>query len=123
MTEPSGPDPTNSGTPISAHHTSLEDESGEHFAVPLGSLRSGRLRFTNGAHRVVIRADSRLRGLYRASFGERMPIVGVRGELPLLVAGIRPKEARPRATAGLEMVGVPDDQDARRPDRRRRAER
>jgi ABC-type lipoprotein export system ATPase subunit len=29
-------------------------------------------------------------------------------ELPLLVAGIRPKEARRRATAALEMVGVPE---------------
>ena len=29
-------------------------------------------------------------------------------ELPLLVAGIRPKEARRRASAALEMVGVPE---------------
>jgi ABC-type lipoprotein export system ATPase subunit len=29
-------------------------------------------------------------------------------ELPLLVAGIRPKEARRRATAALEMVGIPE---------------
>src|SRR5687767_3913311 len=29
-------------------------------------------------------------------------------ELPLLVAGTRPKEARRRATAALEMVGVPE---------------
>jgi len=29
-------------------------------------------------------------------------------ELPLLVAGIRPKEAHRRATAALEMVGVPE---------------
>jgi hypothetical protein len=79
MTETSGPDPTNPETPVAARQTPLEGESGEHFAAPLGSSRSGRLRFTNGAHRVVIRADSRLRSLYRASFGERMPVVGVRG--------------------------------------------
>jgi putative ABC transport system ATP-binding protein len=35
-------------------------------------------------------------------------------ELPLLVAGIKPKEARRRATAALEMVGVPD-QASKRP--------
>jgi hypothetical protein len=58
----------------------------DHFAAQLGASRSGRLRFTNGAHRVVIRAGSHLRGLYRASFGERMPIVVVRGgEVPLFV--------------------------------------
>jgi hypothetical protein len=51
----------------------------DHFAAQLGASRSGRLRFTNGAHRIVIRAGSHLRGLYRASFGERMPIVVVRG--------------------------------------------
>lgn len=41
--------------------------------------RSGRLRFTNGAYRVVIRADLHLRGLYRARFEDRKPTVGVRG--------------------------------------------
>jgi ABC-type lipoprotein export system ATPase subunit len=35
-------------------------------------------------------------------------------ELPLLVAGTRPKEARRRATAALEMVGVPE-QASKRP--------
>jgi hypothetical protein len=51
----------------------------DHFAAQLGAAGSGRLRFTNGAHRVVIRAGSHLRGLCRARFGERMPIVVVRG--------------------------------------------
>jgi hypothetical protein len=51
----------------------------DHFAAQLGASTSGRLRFTNGAHRVVIRAGSHLRGLYRARFGERMPVVEVRG--------------------------------------------
>jgi hypothetical protein len=50
----------------------------DHFAAQLGVSRSGRLRFMNGAHRVAIRADLRVRGLYRARFGDRMPIVGVR---------------------------------------------
>jgi putative ABC transport system ATP-binding protein len=35
-------------------------------------------------------------------------------ELPLLVAGARPKEARQRATAALEMVGIPE-QGSKRP--------
>jgi hypothetical protein len=51
---------------------------GYHFAAPLRPSRSGRLRFTNGAHRICIRADPRLRGLYRERFGDRMPKVGVR---------------------------------------------
>jgi len=51
----------------------------DHFAAQLGVSRSGRLRFMNGAHRVAIRADLRGRGLYRARFGDRMPMVGVQG--------------------------------------------
>lgn len=54
-------------------------ESGYHFAAPLGSSRSGRLRFANGAHRVAIRADSYVRDLYRARFGDRKPTVDVQG--------------------------------------------
>src|SRR5918997_3058728 len=81
MTEPRGTDHTNLGNAIPARRTPPEErgESGDHFAAPLGSSRSGRLRFTNGAQRIAIRADLHLRGLYRASFGERMPIVVVRG--------------------------------------------
>ena len=81
MTEPRGTDHTNLGNAKPAGCTPPEDRggSGDHFAAPLGSSRSGRLRFTNGAHRIAIRADLHLRGLYRASFGERMPVVGVRG--------------------------------------------
>jgi hypothetical protein len=81
MTEPRGTDDTNLGNAIPARRTPPEDRggSGDHFAAPLGSSRSGRLRFTNGAHRIAIRADLHLRGLYRASFGERMPVVEVRG--------------------------------------------
>jgi hypothetical protein len=43
----------------------------DHFAAPLGASKSGSLRFTNGAHRVAIRADSHGLGLYRARFGDR----------------------------------------------------
>ncbi len=52
--------------------------SGDHFASPLGLSRRGRLRFTSGAHRIVIRADPRLRVLFRERFGDRIPKVGVR---------------------------------------------
>jgi hypothetical protein len=55
------------------------EEWGDHFAAPLGSSRSGRLRFMNGAHRTVVRSDPRERGLYRARFGSRTPTVGVQG--------------------------------------------
>ena len=75
MTEPRGTDHTNLGNTIPARRTPPEDRSGDHFAAPLGSSRSGRLRFTNGAHRIAIRADSCLQDLYRARFGDRMPIV------------------------------------------------
>ena len=80
MTEPRGTDHTNLGNAIPARRTPPEDRggSGDHFAAPLGSSRSGRLRFTNGAHRIAIRANSHLRGLYRARFGDRMPKVAVR---------------------------------------------
>ena len=77
MTEPRGTDHTNLGNTIPARRTPPEDRGGDHFAAPLGLSRSGRLRFTNGAHRIAIRADLHLRGLYRARFGDRMPIVGV----------------------------------------------
>ena len=71
----------NRGNPVGARRTPPEDwgGGGDHFAAPLGSSRSGRLRFTNGAHRVIIRADLHLRGLYRARFGNRMPTICVQG--------------------------------------------
>ena len=81
MDEPGGAYPTNFESSIPARRTRPEDRGrcGDQFSAPLGSSKNGRLRFTNGAHRVVIRAGSHLRGLYRASFEERMPIVVVRG--------------------------------------------
>lgn len=71
----------NAGNPIAAHRAQPEDrgESGDHFAAPLGSSRSGRLQFTNGAHRVAIRAGLYARDLYRARFGDQIPTVGVQG--------------------------------------------
>ena len=80
MDEPRGAYPTNPGSSIPASRISPEDRggSGDHFAALLGLSRSGRLRFTNGAHRIIIHADSRLRGLYRARFGDRMPKVEAR---------------------------------------------
>lgn len=77
MNEPRDTDSMNPRKPVAAPRTPPEDRggSGDHFAAPLGFLRSGRLRFTNGAHRVVIRADLHLRGLYRACFRDRMPTV------------------------------------------------
>jgi hypothetical protein len=51
---------------------------GDHFAAPLGSSRSGRLRFTNGAHRITIRAEQHMQSLCSARFGERMPMIATR---------------------------------------------
>lgn len=81
MDEPRGAYPTNLGSSIPAHRTRPEDRggSGGHFSAPLGSSKNGRLRFTNGAHRIAIRADLHLRGLYRARFGDRMPTIWVQG--------------------------------------------
>jgi hypothetical protein len=80
MTEPRRPDPVNPRNPIPARNAQPE-EWGDHFAAPLGSSRSGRLRFMNGAHQIVIRSDSRERSLYRARFGSQTPTVGVQGDV------------------------------------------
>lgn len=57
------------------YNTWPEDRAGDYFAAPLGASKGGRLRFTNGAHRIVIRTDRYLRGLCRARFGHRMPAI------------------------------------------------
>ena len=76
MDEPRGTHPTNPQDPGADPPDATRRVGGaDHFAAQLGASRSGRLRFTNGAHRVIIRADLHLRGLYRARFGERMPMV------------------------------------------------
>ena len=79
MDEPRGTHPTNLGSSIPARRTRPEDRSGDHFSAPLGSSKKGRLRFTNGAHLIAIRANSHLRGLYRARFGDRTPTIWVQG--------------------------------------------
>jgi hypothetical protein len=81
MDEQRDTDPMSPRYPSADRRTQPEEWGGgsDHFAAQLGASRSGRLRFTNGAHRVVIRAGSHLRGLYRARFGERMPVVEMRG--------------------------------------------
>jgi hypothetical protein len=78
MTESRDPDPVYPRNPIPARNAQSEERD-EHFAVPLGSSRSGNLRFTGGAHRLLVRADSRVRSLFRARFGDRKPRVGVHG--------------------------------------------
>jgi hypothetical protein len=81
MGKPRNTDPMNLGNPVEARRPPPEDWGGgaDHFAAPLGSSTSGRLRFTSGAHQVIIRADLHLRGLYRARFGDRMPTIWVQG--------------------------------------------
>lgn len=81
MGEPRATDPMNPRNPIAARGARPEERcgSGDHFAAPLGSSSSGRLRFTNGAHRVAIRAGVHMRALCHARFEDRMPMIGVRG--------------------------------------------
>jgi hypothetical protein len=81
MGEPRATDPTNPRNPIAARGARPEERcgGGDHFAAPLGSSSSGRLRFTNGAHRVAIRADVHMWALCHARFEDRMPMIGVRG--------------------------------------------
>lgn len=55
-----------------------EGRGDDRFSAPLGSSRSGRLRFTGGAHWVVIWSDPNMRGLYSATFLPPMPAVAVR---------------------------------------------
>jgi hypothetical protein len=78
MTEPKGRDPATLANHIVDRSMSPDEWSGEHCTVPLGSSRNGSLRFTNGAHRVSIRADLDTRGLYHARFEDRTPTVEVR---------------------------------------------
>ena len=76
MIEPRGRDPMKTANSMSAPRT--PEDRGNDFAAPLGSLTTAHLRFTNGAHRISIRADADVRGLYRARFGNLMPAVMVR---------------------------------------------
>jgi hypothetical protein len=79
MADPMGTDSMNLRNPTSPCRTQPGERCGDHFAAPLGYSRSGRLRFTNGAHRVIIRANSHMPNLCCARFGERMPAIQVQG--------------------------------------------
>ena len=107
----------NPRNPIPAPYARPED-GGDHFAAPLGSSRSGRLRFTNGAHRIAIRADLHLRGLYRARIGDRMPILGVHGGIVTIryprVASCDWTSNRPERPAEVALnAGIPWDVEVR----------
>jgi hypothetical protein len=107
MSEPRATDPTNPRYPTTARGTAPGDHGGSsgYFAAPLGSLKNGRLRFGNGAHRVVIRTNSHLQGLYRASFGDRKPTVGVqRGIVTILYPRIPVDDWLNRPSEGLAEV-------------------
>jgi hypothetical protein len=120
MDEPRDTDPMIPRYPGVDRRTRPEEWGGgnDHFAAQLGASRSGRLRFTNGAHRVVIRASSHLRGLYRARFGERMPVVEVRGGVVIIrytwVASCDWTGNHPERPAEIALnAGIPWDVDVR----------
>jgi hypothetical protein len=120
MDEPRYPDPISPRYPSVDQRTQPEEWGGgsDHFAAQLGASRSGRLRFTNGTHRVIIRAGSHLRGLYRASFGERIPIVMVRGGVVSIrytrVASCDWTGYRPEGLAEVALnAGIPWDVEVR----------
>ena len=54
-----------------------EGREGDAFSAPLGSVRSGRLVFANGASRLTLRAGSGMDELYRSSFEGPPPRVDV----------------------------------------------
>src|SRR5215217_3801040 len=120
MDEPRNTHPMSPRYPSADRRTRPEEWGGgsDHFAAQLDASRSGRLRFTNGAHRVVIRADSHLRGLYRASFGERMPsVVGQGGVVSIRytqVASCDWTGYRPERPAEVVLnAGIPWDVEVR----------
>src|SRR5215208_8105087 len=120
MDEPRNTDPMSPRYPSADRRTQQEEWGGgsDHFAAQHGTSRSGRLRFTNGAHRVVIRAGLHLQGLYRASFGERMPIVVERGGVVSIrysrVASCHWTGYRPEHQAEVALnAGIPWDVEVR----------
>jgi hypothetical protein len=120
MDEPRNTHPMSPRYPSADRRTQPVEWGGgsDHFAAQLDASRSGRLRFTNGAHRVVIRADSHLRGLYRASFGERMPsVVGQGGVVSIRytqVASCDWTGYRPERPAEVVLnAGIPWDVEVR----------
>ena len=81
VVEPGDTHPMDPRNTIPARRAPLEDgeKGGERLTAPLDSSRNGRLRFASGAHRVVVRADMRLRDLYRVRFGSRTLAARVQG--------------------------------------------
>ena len=57
---------------------SREQCQGNEFGAPLGSAKSGRLRFPSGASRVTVRADPSMADLYHARFAGQAPRVGAK---------------------------------------------
>jgi hypothetical protein len=80
MMESGGMDRKNLGDSVPTHRAHPKDRSGAdpHFAVPIGSATRGRLRFTGGAHWLVVRAELHLPDLCQVRFGDRMPTMGAR---------------------------------------------
>jgi hypothetical protein len=120
MDEPRNTHPMSPRYPSADRRTQPVEWGGgsDHFAAQLDASRSGRLRFTNGAHRVVIRADSHLQGLYRANFGERMPsVVGQGGVVSIRytqVASCDWTGYRPERPAEVVLkAGIPWDVEVR----------
>ena len=120
MDEPRNTHPMSPRYPSADRRTQPVEWGGgsDHFAAQLDASRSGRLRFTNGAHRVVIRADSHLRVLYRANFGERMPsVVGQGGVVSIRytqVASCDWTGYRPERPAEVALkAGIPWDVEVR----------
>ena len=120
MDEPRNTHPMSPRYPSADRRTQPEEWGGgsDHFAAQLDASGSGRLRFTNGAHRVVIRADSHLRGLYRASFGERMPsVVGQGGVVSIRYTQVASRDwtgHRPERPGEVALnAGIPWDVEVR----------
>src|SRR5919107_797099 len=120
MDEPRNTHPMSPRYPSADRRTQPVEWGGgsDHFAAQLDASRSGRLRFTNGAHRVVIRADSHLRGLYRASFGERMPsVVGQGGVVSIRYTQVASRDwtgHRPERPGEVALnAGIPWDVEVR----------
>ena len=120
MDEPRNTHPMSPRYPSADRRTQPVEWGGgsDHFAAQLDASRSGRLRFTNGAHRVVIRADSHLQGLYRANFGERMPsVVGQGGVVSIRYTQVASRDwtgYRPERPGEVALnAGIPWDVEVR----------
>lgn len=97
MNHPRGTDRTQLETLSADIDTLSEGRGGDRFSAPLGSSRSGCLRFTGGAHGVVIRVEPNMRGLYSASFLPPIPVVAVRE------GAVNIRQPRPRTDERLDV--------------------